>query len=141
MYVYGNRTYCTNHEMNKTLRIAMECHPLNLWFVEDSDGGKGVSWHGRTAWQLADLKPRLGLEYDVVTRLPPPEGNIYSDMLALVRGDADMSIDYWGVNYQRSLLVDFSYPQSHSGVYIFRGATGPLCRKLHVKEHVLSVTV
>ena len=26
-----------------------------------------------------------------------------------------------GVNYERSLLVDFSYPQSHSGVYIFSG--------------------
>ena len=25
------------------------------------------------------------------------------------------------VNYERSLLVDFSYPQSHSGVYIFSG--------------------
>ena len=106
--------------MNQTLRIAMECHPLNLWFVEDSDR-KGVNWHGRTAWQLMDLKSRLGLEYDVITNLPPPEQNIYSDMLALVRGDADMSIDYWGVNYERSLLVDFSYPQSHSGVYIFSG--------------------
>ena len=63
--------------MNKTLRIAMECHPLNLWFVEDSDG-EGVSWHGRAAWQLVDLKSRLGLEYKVITDLPPPEHNIYS---------------------------------------------------------------
>ena len=44
--------------MNKTLRIAMECHPLNLWFEEDIDGS-GVRWHGRPAWQLVDLKSRL----------------------------------------------------------------------------------
>ena len=65
--------------MNTTLRIAMECHPLNLWFVEDSNGaGEGVSWHGRAAWQLLDLKSKLGLDYEVITDLPPPEHNIYS---------------------------------------------------------------
>ena len=130
----------------------MECQPLNLWF-EESPNGTGVSWHGRTAWQFADLKfrigillcrisfqsqimqdwwvilptfggysllshvwkpgcdhicygaesqHRLGLEYDVVTRLPPQEDNIYSDMLALVKGQADISIDNWGVNYQEN---------------------------------------
>ena len=42
------------------MRIAMECHPLNLWF-EDSPNGTGVSWHGRTAWQFADLKFRIGI--------------------------------------------------------------------------------
>ena len=36
----------------------------------------------------------------MVTRLPPQEDNIYSDMLALVKGQADISIDNWGVNYQ-----------------------------------------
>ena len=46
--------------MNNTMRIAMECQPLNLWF-EESPNGTGVSWHGRTAWQFADLKFRIGI--------------------------------------------------------------------------------
>ena len=50
----------SNQRMNNTMRIAMECHPLNLWF-EDSPNGTGVSWHGRTAWQFADLKFRIGI--------------------------------------------------------------------------------
>ena len=50
----------------------------------------------------AESQHRLGLEYDVVTRLPPQEDNIYSDMLALVKGQADISIDNWGVNYQEN---------------------------------------
>ena len=98
----------------------MECHPFNLWFEEDPSK-KGVFWHGRTAWQLMDLRSKIGLQYDIITDLPPPEDNMYADMSALVRGEADMSIDYWGVNHQRSLLIDFSYPQGHSGVFIYSG--------------------
>ena len=46
--------------MNNTMRIAMECQPLNLWF-EESPNGTGVSWYGRTAWHFADLKFRIGI--------------------------------------------------------------------------------
>ena len=106
--------------MNNTLRIAMECHPLDTWFEDDSSGN-GVAWHGRPAWQFLDLKSRIGLEYDVITDLPPRAGNMYSDFLALVNGDADMAIDYWGVNYDRILLIDYSHLQSTRGVYIFSG--------------------
>ena len=98
----------------------MECHPLDTWFEDDSSGN-GVAWHGRPAWQFLDLKSRIGLEYDVITDLPPRAGNMYSDFLALVNGDADMAIDYWGVNYDRILLIDYSHLQSTRGVYIFSG--------------------
>ena len=55
--------------------------------------------------------------------MPEPENNLYSDMLALMKGVADISIDYWGVNYERSKLVDFSYPAYYTGIYIFSGKT------------------
>ena len=108
--------------LNNTLRIAIECGALSLWF-EPEPSGDGIAWHGWPAWDFANLKSRLGLEYKVVTDLPEMRDNLYPDMLALVDGEADVSIDNWGVNYARSKLVDFSYPQSFSGVYIFSGAT------------------
>ena len=91
------------HEMNNTLRIAMECHPLNLWFEpEDSDGaGEGVSWHGRAAWQFADLKSRLGLEYKVITDLPPPEHNIYSG----ARFNSHKS--HYVIDFEQAMCINF----------------------------------
>ena len=106
--------------INTTLRIAMDCGALNLWFEPDPSG-VGVSWQGRPAWDFADMKSRIGLQYDVITDLPKPRDNLYSDMLALIDGVADISIDYWGVNYKRSKLIDFSFPNSYSGDYIFSG--------------------
>ena len=106
--------------LNNTLRIAMDCGALNLWFEPDPSG-IGVAWHGKPAWDFATMRSRLGLEYKVMTELPAPEKNLYPDMLALMKGVADVSIDYWGVNYGRSKLVDFSYPQFYTGIYIISG--------------------
>ena len=108
--------------MNATLRIAMDCGALNLWFEPDPSG-VGIAWHGRPAWDFIDMRSQMGLEYEVITDLPEPENNLYSDMLALMKGVADISIDYWGVNYERSKLVDFSYPAYYTGIYIFSGKT------------------
>ena len=102
----------------------MDCGELSLWF-EPQPSGDGIAWHGWPAWDFANLKSRLGLEYKVVTDVPEMRDNLYPAMLALIDGLADVSIDAWGVNYDRYKLVDFSYPQysSQSGVYIISGAT------------------
>ena len=105
--------------VNSVLRIAIWCFSPDLWLEPDLSGS-GVAWHGIPAWDFADMKSRMGLRYEVVTELPEPEGNLYGDMIALMRGMADISIDYWGVNYERSKLVDFSYPDLYTGVYIYR---------------------
>ena len=106
--------------LNNTLRIAMYCGAFNMWFEPDTSG-IGVAWHGGPAWNFANIRPRIGLQYEVVTELPEPRDNLYSDMLALMDGVADVSIDYWGVNYDRSKLVDFSYPDSFTGIHIMSG--------------------
>ena len=106
--------------LNNTLRIAMDCGAMNLW-LEPDPSGVGVAWHGPPAWDFATMRSRLGLDYKVLTELPAPEKNLYPDMLALMKGVADVSIDYWGVNYERSQLVDFSYPQFYTGVSIISG--------------------
>ena len=103
--------------INATLRIAMDCGAFNLWF-EPHPSGVGVTWQGTPAWNFADMKSRIGLQYEVITELPEPENNLYSDMLALMKGEADISIDYWGVNYERSKLIDYSYTNEFEGVYI-----------------------
>ena len=102
--------------MNNTLRIALACNKFENWF-EDDPSGIGVAWHGRPSWQLLDLKSKIGLEYDVVTSLPPSDGNMYSEFVALKNGEADMSIEHWAVSYQRAKLVDFSHHQGHFGVH------------------------
>ena len=107
--------------LNNTLRIAMYCGAFNLWFEPDPSG-IGVAWHGFPAWDFANMRPRIGLEYEVLTELPQPRDNLYSDMLALMDGVADVSIDGWGVNYERSKLIDFSYPTEYGGIYIMSGA-------------------
>ena len=94
--------------LTNTLRIAMDCGALNLWFEPDPSGF-GVAWHGKPAWDFATMRPRLGLNYKVLTELPAPENNLYPDMLALVKGMADVSIDYWGINYERSPLGYYYY--------------------------------
>ena len=108
--------------LNATLRIAIDCGTLNLWFEPDPSG-VGVAWHGKPAWDFIDMRSQMGLEYKVITDLPEPENNLYPDMLALMKGVADISIDYWGVNHERSKLVDFSYPVDYAGIYIFSGKT------------------
>ena len=54
--------------------------------------------------------------------MPEPRNNLYSDMLALMDGVADISIDSWAVTYERSLLVDYSYPREFNGIHIISGA-------------------
>ena len=103
--------------LNTTLRMAMFCHSPNIWFVQDHSGD-GVTWHGYPAWDMVNLKCRIGLNYEIITKLPEPQDNIYPDMLALMKGKADISIDVWGVNYKRSTLIDFSYPREFDGDYI-----------------------
>ena len=104
--------------LNTTLRIAIDCKSRSLWFEPDPSG-VGVIWQGRTAWDFADMKSRIGVQYEVVTKLPESERNLHPRMLALMKGVADISIEYWGVNYKRSQLIDFSYPVTYHGVYIF----------------------
>ena len=82
----------------------MDCGELSLWF-EPEPSGDGIAWHGWPAWDFANIKSRLGLEYKVVTELPEMRDNLYSDMLALVDGVADVSIDQWGVNYDRFGMI------------------------------------
>ena len=106
--------------LNNTLRIAMDCGAFSLWFEPDPSG-TGVAWHGGPAWDFANMRFRIGLEYEVLTELPKPRNNLYSDMLALMDGVADISIDKWGVNYERSKLIDFSYPLDYKGIYIVSG--------------------
>ena len=107
--------------LNNSLRIAMDCGAFNLWLEPDLSGS-GVAWHGFGAWDFANMKHRIGLEYKIVTELPEPRDNLYSDMLALMDGVADTSIDLWSVNYKRSRLIDFSYPRKFEGIYIYSRA-------------------
>ena len=106
---------------NNTLRIAMWCGAFSLW-IEPHPSGSGITWHGYAAWDFNNMKPRIGLEYKVITEMPEPRDNLYEDMLALIDGQADVSIDFWGINYERSKLVDFSYPRTYAGIYIYSGA-------------------
>ena len=106
--------------VNTTLRMAMFCQSANLLFVRDPSG-VGVAWHGYTAWDFADLQHSIGFQYKIVTELPNPEENLHPPMLSLMRDEADISIDYWGVNYMRSTLIDFSYPRLYTGDYIISG--------------------
>ena len=106
--------------INTTLRIAIDCDSTNLWFEPDSSG-VGVSWQGFAAWDFADMQSRIGLQYEVITELPEPKRNLHSRMLALMKGEADISIAYWGVNYKRSKLIDFSYPDFYVNVHIISG--------------------
>ena len=103
--------------LNTTLRMAMFCNSPNLWFVQDHSG-LAVTWHGDSAWDFVNLKSGIGLNYEIITKLPEPQDNIYPPMLALMKGRADISIDFWGVNYKRSKLIDFSYPRAFVGDYI-----------------------
>ena len=103
--------------LNTTLRMATFCGGLDLRF-DRNPLGVGVAWHGEAAWDFANLKSRIGLDYEIVTRLPEPEDNLYPPMLSLMRGESDISIHGWGVNYKRSKLVDFTYPKLFSGEYI-----------------------
>ena len=106
--------------LNSTLRIAIWCFSPTFWFEPDPSG-LGVAWHGVPAWDFADMSSRIGLRYEIVTELPEPEDDLYEDMLALMKGMADISIDFWGITYERSKLVDFSYPETYIGVYIYSG--------------------
>ena len=103
--------------INTTLRIAVYCKSWNTWFEPDPSG-VGVTWQGRPAWDFVNMKSMIGLQYELITELPEPEKNLYPDMLALMKGVADISIDYWGVNYKRNKLIDFSYPTGRNYIYI-----------------------
>ena len=63
---YGNNLTLGLGLINTTLRIAIDCDSPNLWFEPDSSG-LGVSWQGFSAWDLADMQPRIGLQYEVIT--------------------------------------------------------------------------
>ena len=110
--------------MNTTLRIAMFCQAYNLWLEQDPSG-VGFAWHGHPVWDFVNIKSRLGLEYEVITELPEPEANISSDKMALLRNMADISIDLWGVSYEGSKDIDFSYTDYFVPVYIFSGKPYP----------------
>lgn len=99
----------------------MDCGALNIWFEQDPSK-VGVALHGRGAWDFVDMRSRIGLEYEVITDMPEAENDLYPDMLALMKGMADINIDQWGVNYERSKLIDFTYPNDFEGIYIFSGA-------------------
>ena len=106
--------------INAALRIAVDCKSWNTWFELDPSG-VGVTWQGRPAWDFANMKSMIGLRYELITELPEPEKNLYPDMLALMKGVADISIDYWGVNYKRNKLIDFSYPTQRRNIHIVSG--------------------
>ena len=110
------------HVINTTLRIAMHCHAFNLWLEPDSSGTE-VAWHGDPAWDFANMKSRIGLEYEVKTELPEQEGGLYPEIMALKRNVADICIDIWGVTYERSKHIDFSYPDLFAPIHIFSGKT------------------
>ena len=107
----------TTFGINNTLRMATFCGGLDLRF-DRNPLGAGVAWHGEAAWDFTNLKSKIGLNYEVVTKLPEPEDNLYPPMLSLMRGESDISIHGWGVNYKRSKLVDFTYPREFFGEYI-----------------------
>ena len=106
--------------VNATLRIAMHCQAFNLW-LEPDPAGSGFTWQGYGAWEFANIKSRVGLEYKVITELPEPEDNLYEEIMALKKNMADICIDFWGVSYQRSRHIDFSFPRDFSGIFIFSG--------------------
>ena len=108
--------------VSTTLRIAMDCYAYYLWFEHDTPGD-GVAWHGYPAWDFADMKSRIGLDYEVITELPAEEENLYPEIMALKKNVADISIDLWGVTYERSKHIDFSYPIEYLPIYIFSGKT------------------
>ena len=108
--------------VSTTLRISMHCYAYNLWFEHDTSG-PGVAWHGHPAWDFANMKSRIGLKYEVITKLPPGEGSLYSNIMALKKNVADIDIDLWGVTYERSKHVDFSYQVDFDPIYIFSGKT------------------
>ena len=103
--------------MNGTLRLAFSCLTFTVWSVP-APFENNVVWHGPTAWFMKDIQSKLGLDYIVVTELPEHE---HPALAALAKGIADMSIDTWGINYQRFKFVDFSYTQEYFGVYIISG--------------------
>ena len=106
--------------INATLRIAMHCQAFNLW-LEPDPTGSGFTWQGEPAWEFANIKSRVGLEYKVITKLPEQEENLYQEIMALKKNVADICIDEWGVSYQRSRHVDFSFPIHLSPIHIFYG--------------------
>ena len=103
--------------MNETLRLAFSCVTFTVWSEQSTYENNSV-WHGTTAWFMKDIQPKIGLDYTVVTDLPE---HTHPVLAALAQGSADMSIDTWGINYQRSEFVDFSYTQEYFGVYIISG--------------------
>ena len=103
--------------LNNTLRIAIYCGNPNLFFKPDPSGF-GVAWHGSPAWDFANMRSRLGLEYEIKTEFPE---STYADLFALIDGVADVSIDFWEVNYDMSTVIDYSYPQVFTGAHILSG--------------------
>ena len=103
--------------MNGTLRMAFSCLTFTVW-SEPGQSENHVVWHGPTAWFMKDIQPKIGLDYNIETELPEHE---QPALAALAQGSADMSIDTWAINYQRSKFVDFSYTQEYFGVYIISG--------------------
>ena len=103
--------------MNDTLRMTFSCLTFTVW-TEPGPTENEVVWHGPTAWFMKNVQHKIGLDFKVITELPDHE---HPALAALAQGVADMSIDTWGVNYQRAKLVDFSYTQEYFGVFIISG--------------------
>ena len=65
----------------------MHCQAVNLWLEQDPTGS-GVTWQGYGAWEFANIKSRIGLEYKVIagSELPEdPEGNFYPEIISYMR--------------------------------------------------------
>ena len=113
--------------INATLRIAMHCQAFNLW-LEPEPTGSGFTWQGLGAWEFADIKSRVGLEYEIITELPEQEENLYPEIMALKTNMADICIDDWGVSYQRSRHIDFSYPRRFTPINIYSGRSDAMMK-------------
>ena len=103
--------------MNGTLVLAFNCLSFGVW-SEPGPFGNGQVLHGETTWFMKDIQAKIGLDYKVVTVLPKPKHPV---MATLAMGGADMAVETYGISYQRSKFIDFSYTQESLGVHIISG--------------------
>ena len=103
--------------MNGTLVLAFNCLSFGVW-SEPGPFGNGQVLHGETSWFMKDIQAKIGLDYKVVTVLPKRKHPV---MATLAMGGADMAIETYGISYQRSKFIDFSYTQESLGVHIISG--------------------
>ena len=97
-----------------TLRIIAECWPSNIFYKTYPDG---TAWHGAGMWRLNALKTKLP-PFEVITDLSV-SNTTWNAIQTLADGRAEVSPDLWGVTYQRSQVVDFSYPSKVYGTFIY----------------------